>query len=473
MSAEGTESRSESAVNLDLMRGVAVFSDLADDELAELWHAGDDLTYADGEVVFREGDEAVWMVAILAGEIRARRENATGRTYTLARGQVGGVLPYSRMARTSMTGRAVGATRILAIHRSQFPHLLSAIPVIGERLVGLMSDRIREVSALDQQQDKMAALGRLSAGLAHELNNPASAVLRSAEALRSAFRELRGMGATPASSCMLGSSDGLALEVSLLGLGAAPVPIDPIERLACEEDVANWLEARSVDAPWDVAPALVEAGVAIESLELAERSVGPENLGGLVRRLARHQQAERLIDEIELSARRISSLVDAVKQYSFMDQAPIGEVDVHEGLNNTLLMLAHKLESKRAVVETSFDQAMTRIRAHGVELNQVWTNLIENAVDAIPYGGSIRLCTQAQPGCIVVDVADSGTGIAPEILPRIFEPFFTTKPVGQGSGLGLDAVARIVRSHGGEIAVESAPGATHFRVTLPVAPEHD
>ncbi len=457
------------------LRTIGVFADLTDAELAAIASLGEFAEYEDGDVIFREGDEAVWMVAVVDGAIRARREQGgSGRLFLMDRGDVGGVLPFSRMTHVGVTGRAVGRSRLFVIHRREFPKMLATAPILADRLVGVMSDRIREVSVVEQQQDKMAALGRLAAGLAHELNNPATAVLRSSGSLRDTLQALREASAEAAKWRTSERSDEvLALEAELLGTGAAPVPIDALERVECEEELAAWLEEREVDEAWELAPALVEAGVDMGTLERALGIVGRDALGYLVRRLARLQQAERLLEEIDACARRIVGLVDAVKQYSFMDQAPLQEIDVHEGIRNTLLILGHTLADLRIEVKTDFDTSMPQIAAYGAELNQVWTNLIENAADAMPGGGTLRIRTEAHPTFISVEISDTGRGILADVLPRIFEPFFTTKPVGKGSGLGLDSVNRIVRRHNGDVRVESGPGDTRFWVTIPTLQDRD
>jgi len=334
---------------------------------------------------------------------------------------------------------------------------------------------IQNLMMQTRQQEKMAALGRLSAGLAHELNNPASAARRAASELRRALGDgqeaallLATAGRPPDEAAAL--TDGLTeVRRAMVARAAAAETLDPLARSDREDAVAAWLDDHGVPDSYDVAGTLVDAGLDAAWLEGTAQRVPVEALRGVLRAIAATATASTLLDQVERGTTRISELVAAVKSYSYMDQAPLQDVDLHEGLESTLTMLGHKLRAG-VTVSRDYDRSLPRICAYGSDLNQVWTNLIDNAVDAMGGTGELRVVTRRDGGDALVEIGDNGSGIPPEIQPRIFEPFFTTKDVGQGSGLGLDIAYRIVvAQHHGDIATRSVPGDTVFTVRLPIA----
>jgi signal transduction histidine kinase len=332
-----------------------------------------------------------------------------------------------------------------------------------------MADRIRYVTRDEQQREKMMALGKLSAGLAHELNNPASAASVAADNLREAVCQMRAADLA-IDRMMLPAEQRLALSEAEQKLLEAPPPAntnaDPLERSDREQSIGTWLEERGLAEAWDLAGVLADAG--FDRAGIAQLTAGftPEVLAPVLDRLAAALSVTRLVEIIESSTRRISQLVKAVKEYSYMDQSSEQEIDIHDGIENTLLILGHRL--KRGIrVTREFDRGLPKICAFGSELNQVWTNLIVNAIDAMGETGELEIRTARDGGSLLVEVIDSGDGIPAESQPHIFEPFFTTKPVGQGTGLGLDTANRIVRKHRGSMRFESRPGRTVFQVRLP------
>ncbi|MCU1337183.1 MAG: cyclic nucleotide-binding protein [Bryobacterales bacterium] len=453
------------------LRQIAIFSDLTDDQLRWFASSGEELRLAPGEALLHEGDPADALFVLLEGEMRGRRENGggDGPAFVGRAGEVTGMLPFSRMTTFSLTARATAPSWILRLHKDHFPEMLERIPKLLPRLVGVLADRIREYSRAEQQRDKLSALGKLSAGLAHELNNPASAAGRAAEGLREYMRELRRINKLldeTSLSCEERSSLA-SLEEHLLDQLASATPRDALEQSDLEEELVSWLNRRSIPNAPRLASGLIEAGVDRAALEKLGAKFRGEVLSRILSRVVSSVGAERLTREIEASTGRISELVRAIKEYTYMDQAPEQEVDVHRGIESTLTMLKFRL--KHGVdVKRDFDPALPRVFAHGSELNQIWTNLIDNAIDAMGGKGELRIRTSRELDFLLVEIIDNGPGIPDSVKPHIFEPFFTTKGVGEGTGMGLDTVYRIVRSHRGEISVDSKPGRTSFQVRLPL-----
>ncbi len=425
------------AETADLLRRVPAFADLPDDQIAWFLSQSRELHLNPGDTYARQSETADAMFVLLEGEFQWRGELA-GETIVLAvkSGEITGTLPFSRMKQYGLTGRAMTEARVLRFPASLFPELVQRMPVLATRLVGLMSDRIREVTRLEQQRDRLAALGKLSAGLAHELNNPASAAKRATSQLRILLKKIRD------ASHELGKRDLTVTQKS------------EIERLE-----ASLVQ---MDAP---PPNALTVSDLEDQLDSFLRSHGQNDLWQLAADLARIAD---LLHQIEHSTSRISELVGAIKEYTFMDQSPVQNVDVIKTLETTLTILNHKLKHG-VTVQRDYQKVPLLVNSFGSELNQVWTNLIDNAIDSMGGKGELRVRTYREDDCVVVEIGDNGPGIAPEVQPRIFEPFFTTKGVGEGTGLGLDTVQRIVRKHRGNIQIDSQPGDTRFQVRLPLA----
>jgi signal transduction histidine kinase len=453
------------------LRQIEIFSDLSDDQLHWFASSAEQYRFSPGDQLLREGAPADALFVILEGEIRGRRENGGANVpgFVAQAGEVTGLLPFSRMTRFSMTVRATAPTWILRLHKDHFDEMLRRIPELLPRLVGVLADRIREYSRAEQQRDKLSALGKLSAGLAHELNNPASAAKRAAEGLRESMQELRKINKVlddDALSCAERSALASFEDNLMERLASAPA-LDALEQSDLEDEVASWLNRHQVANAARLASGLVEAGVDRAVLDKLGARFQSDVLSHILARVVSSVGAERLTREIEASTGRISELVRAIKEYTYMDQAPEQEVDVHSGIESTLTMLKFRL--KRGVdVKRDFDLSIPRVFARGSELNQVWTNLIDNAIDAMGGKGELTVRTFRELDFVVVEIIDNGPGISDEVRPHLFEPFFTTKGVGEGTGMGLDTVYRIVRAHRGEITFESQPGRTTFQVRLPL-----
>ncbi|MFZ1084729.1 MAG: ATP-binding protein [Terracidiphilus sp.] len=345
--------------------------------------------------------------------------------------------------------------------------MLQRMPLLGQRLVSIMADRIRETTRIETQRDKLVALGKLSAGLAHELNNPAAAAQRATASLREALETVREASIRLARHALSTEQRERILSFERQAKHSLDNSADPLAQGDREERIITWLEARHMPDAWKIAPAIADADVEISKLECLAGDVGDEVLSDALIRIASLLTIAKLIDEIEISTKRISYLVQAIKEYSFMDQAAMKEVDIHQGIENTLTILQHKIKDG-IIVAREYDESLPRICAFGGELNQIWTNLMANAIEAMHGKGKLRVRTARELDRVLVEIGDNGPGIPPEVLPHLFEPFFTTKGVGEGTGLGLDTVSRIIRNHHGEIRVLSQPGDTRLQVFLPL-----
>jgi signal transduction histidine kinase len=452
----------------DLLR-VPAFADLPDDQIAWFLSQAQELHLKAGETFLRQGDPADAMFVLLDGQFQVRGDLG-GETILLSMkpGDVTGLLPYSRMKQFVVNGRAITDARALRFPSASFPHLVQRMPELTQRLVGLMSDRIRETTRIEQQRDRLAALGKLSAGLAHELNNPASAAKRATSQLRDILKKIKD------ASHELGRRELTAeqkseiekLEVSLTQRNE--LPPDALTITSMEDQIDSLLRSHGQNDLWQLAADLARRNVNPEILESLFASLPADTARAALVRIAASVEVANLLNEIESSTSRISDLVRAIKEYTFMDQSPVQNVDIVKSLETTLTILNHKLKHG-VVVQRDYQRVPLLVNSFGSELNQVWTNIIDNAIDAMAGKGELRVRTYRDDNCVVVEIGDNGPGISPEVKPHIFEPFFTTKGVGQGTGLGLDTVQRIVKKHRGNIQVNSKPGDTRFQVWLPLA----
>jgi signal transduction histidine kinase len=447
---------------------VPAFADLPGDQIAWFISQSEELHLKAGDIYIREGDPADAMFVVLEGQLQGRGEIG-GETvvFSMKPGDVTGVLPFSRMKQFPVSARAVTDGRVLRFPASLFPNLVQKMPELTQRLVGMMSDRIRETTRLEQQRDRLASLGKLSAGLAHELNNPASAAKRATSQLRDVLKRIRD------ASHELGRRDLTAAQKSEIEkletsfVQRDEVPPDPLTISDLEDRIDSLLRSHGQTDLWQLAADLARKNVKAEALESLFATLDADTARAALVRIAASVEVATLLNEIESGTSRISDLVRAIKEYTFMDQSPVQNVDIVKSLETTLTIMNHKLK-RGVVVQRDYESVPLLVNSFGSELNQVWTNLIDNAIDAMGGKGELRVRTYREDSCVVVEIADNGPGISPEVQPHIFEPFFTTKGVGEGTGLGLDTVQRIVKKHRGNIQVNSKPGDTRFQVWLPL-----
>jgi signal transduction histidine kinase len=450
------------------LKKVTPLHDLEQAEYEWLANHGTEVFAESGAVVFREGEPANKMTVLLQGEIYVRREHGGPAALFIGRsGQITGLLPFSRMKAYGGLGYTSAASWWLEFDRSLFPEMVRTIPTITERVVGILLDRVREITRMEQQSEKLNALGKLAGNLAHELNNPASAAQRSAagilEELRVYGHERFNLGRLCLDAAktekVLDWEDQLRAEAKRLGTPAET------EQTRREDEIVRWLQQHEIQESWHIAPELAEFGVVPGQLEALTGFLDPGAIAVVLSQFTSSLRTERIAEAMLDSTARIFDLIRAIKDYSYMDQMPIQEVDVPQGLENTLAMLASRL--RQVDVIRDYEPNLPCVSAYGRELNQVWTALIENALDAVQDKGEIKLIVRTGGDMLLVEIWDNGPGIPVELQARIFEPFFTTKAPGSGLGLGLDVVSRIVRMHRGFVTVQSKPGSTCFQVRLP------
>ncbi|MGO9517986.1 MAG: sensor histidine kinase, partial [Candidatus Korobacteraceae bacterium] len=432
----------------ELLR-VPAFADLPDDQIAWFLSQSQELHVKSGDTYTRQGDPADAMFVALDGQLEVRGELG-GETVVISikPGMVTGVLPFSRMKQFTVSGRAITDSRLLRFPAAMFPELVQRMPELTQRLVAVMSDRIREATRLEQQRDRLAGLGKLSAGLAHELNNPASAAKRAASQFRDILKKIKDAShdlgrrdLTPTQK-----SEIEKLEASLTQLDGPPPDALTVSDL--EDRIDALLRSHGQNDLWQLSAGLARRNVQPAVLEPLFDSLDSDAARAALVRIASSVEVADLLNAIESSTSRISDLVKAIKDYTYMDQAPVQNVDIAKSLETTLTILNHKLK-RGVIVRRDYHADPLLVNSFGSELNQVWTNIIDNAIDAMGGNGELRVRTYRDDGCAVVEIGDNGPGMSPEIKSHIFEPFFTTKGVGEGTGLGLDTVQRIVKKHRG------------------------
>lgn len=463
-------------MNLEILRQSPLFAGLRTEDLNWLLGQSETIQIQAGEWLLKQDDPGDSAYLILDGEFEVLLRSGEQEVPIAVRGNgdVLGEMALLDQAPRSASVRALRDSQLLRISQPTFARLLTTSPEVVMTILSTVMERLRNTELTLRHQEKMASLGTLSAGLAHELNNPAAAAQRSSAFLRQALMDWQSLAEPLFQQAARTSQTGWlhSLNAESFQRSAMPTSPDPLERIDRADSIQSWLEAHDIPEAWELAPTLVSSGWDTTSLDEIKSSLSNAELGcsleDIIRYVAASSSLYALVDEVHQSTERISQIVNAVKSYSYLDQAPIQEVDVHDGLENTLVILQHKLK-QGVVIRREYSHDLPRIEAFGSELNQVWTNIIDNAVDAMQGKGELTLRTYSKDDNVVVEIGDNGPGIPADIQPRIFDAFFTTKPPGSGSGLGLHTSYNIVvHRHKGLIQVKSQPGGTCFQVTLPV-----
>ena len=460
-------------MELEELRGLFLFKELPDDRLVALSEVGTEVKFSAGEELFHEGKPADFWWILLEGNIqlvrRAGRESPVVIATMENPGQwAGGFQAWNPDGQYLATARGSGIGRVFRVPAGELGRLARAWFPFGVHLIEGFFQTVRSMDMMTRHRESMNALGQLAAGFAHELNNPAAASARAVDALGEAcdtlLASLTQLAERSLSTEQFIALDGLRRELDVSGTGA-----DSLAAIDREDALTSWMESNGVASAWRIAPALATADVDTDWLDRAATALAPEHLEPGLAWVASAVAAQTLLGEIKESTSRISALVNDFKSYSQLDRASVQTIDVTKGLDDTLVMLKHKL-GEGVTVERDYSADVPMIEAFPAELNQVWTNLIANAIDAVSGDGRIRIATRAEPEFVVVDIADDGPGMPPDVQARAFEPFFTTKDVGKGTGLGLDISRRIVADrHHGQIVIRSEPGNTVVSVRLPSA----
>ncbi|WP_405067835.1 sensor histidine kinase [Kribbella sp. NBC_01510] len=459
-------------MNADDLRGIPLFAGLTDAQLDELINGSTEVAIEPGRDLFHEGEPADFWWVLVDGAIalhrKIGREDTVLGKIDVAGRWAGGFRAWDEHGVYLASGRGLTEGRVLRVPAEALRDRIDAwFPLAGHLIKGVYGTA-RAIESTARQRDALITLGTLAAGLAHEINNPAAAAARSVSALDTAcvslLSALRQLAVGEVTAAQFSALDELRLE-----LGAGTAAPDPVDLADHENTISEWLDEHGIEQDWMIAPPLAAAGTSVEWCDRAADVLGDSLEPGL-EWVASTLSAATLLGEVKESTRRITELVAAVRSYSQMDRGSIQTVDVTEGIESTLVMLGHKLRDGVEVIR-SYGADVPRIDAYAGELNQVWTNLIDNAVDAMNGTGTLRISTRADGDRIVVEFTDTGPGMPPEVAARAFEPFYTTKDVGKGTGLGLDIAQRIVAEHhGGTITITSHPGETTLQVRLPHQP---
>ena len=461
----------------DMKKNVAL-KVLPDNHLQWILDHSDYLEYNDGDTIVTTGKPVDHMYCFLEGKLNFYM-NVNGQLvyyHTVENddhtGGVTGVLPYSRLKNSPGNGYIVGKARIIKLHKKYFQELEQLNPEFIQRLIGYMTERARVFATTQMQQEKVSALGKLAAGIAHEMNNPAAAISRISEELdkrlKVNFRLTEELLKYNISRELIQNIREIAENKE--NRSSTKAKITPLQRIQNEEELNDWLNEKGINSSNEIAETFAEASISPDDLEKIIQNVPNEALQNILVWLENLLSSKLIIKDLENASDRITSLVGAIKSHVRMDRSgDLQRTNIHEDLENTLILLGYKIRDKNIQLKKNFCGDMTDVDAYIGELNQVWTNLIDNAIFAVPQNGEIVIETECNKNNITVKITDNGTGIPKEILSRIFDPFFTTKKVGEGTGIGLDIAKNVINLHKGDIKVNSVPGKTEFIISIPVS----
>jgi signal transduction histidine kinase len=459
---------------LNELRQIPEFKSLPQNQLQWLVDKGKVVAYSDGQKMFSKGDAIVEMRILLKGEVNFFIEQAGNlrNVGTVEKGEITGKLPFSRMKAATGEGIVTGDALMYSLHQDLFPEMIRNHHELVEVLVHVMTDRVRDTTRMQQQNDKMMALGKLSAGLAHELNNPSAAVVRSAQELK---KHLSNIPDNFKRVIKIRASDDAVDKVNDLVFSKiaayGKTPLSLLQKTALEDGLTEWLEENEIDNGYEMAEIFAEFGMKTDDLDEVKLWLRPEDKLPVIGWLSQVLTTEKLVGEIEEASKRINSLVTSVKGYTHMDQAPEKHpTDIHIGIRNTLTMLNHKLKKNNIKLVENFQLDLPLASIFVSEMNQVWTNVIDNAIDAMEgrMNNTLEIKTEKSGQFVNVSIIDSGPGIPKEIQDKIFDPFFTTKSIGKGTGLGLEVVRQIISQHNGKVYVNSEVGKTEFVICFPI-----
>jgi signal transduction histidine kinase len=453
-----------------------LFESLSAPQLRVLAELGTEVHFEVGETIFVEGQPAEFLWVLLSGELELERHVGGQRlaiTTASRPGTYAGGLQAFTGSGTAIgyraTGKARQASRFFRLPSVELGRLIGEWSPVARHFLDGYLQRLEGIEAAVRERERLISLGRLAAGLAHEVNNPAAAAMRAATELRGTVQQLQEFVGWIADADLAPDQLRAVLRLQRAAGSAARVVRGGLELANAEDELGTWLADHEVDDAWTVAATLTSVGLDLAWLEQVAAELPPAQLSACLKWIAATHLSASLVDQIDGAVGRIAQLVAAVKEYSYLDRAPEQAVDVHDGIEKTLLVLSHKIRSGIRI-RREYAADVPVIQASGAELNQVWTNLLDNAIDAMDGNGEVLIRTRRESNMIVVEICDQGPGIPPELMSRIFDPFFTTKEPGQGTGLGLDIVRRIVTDrHRGDVSVESKPGDTRFIVRLPIA----
>jgi signal transduction histidine kinase len=459
---------------LNELRQIPEFKSLPENQLQWLVDKGKVVAYSDGQKMFSKGDAIAEMRILLKGEVNFFIEQAGNlrNVGTVEKGEITGKLPFSRMKAATGEGIVTGDALMYSLHQDLFPEMIRNHHELVEVLVHVMTDRVRDTTRMQQQNDKMMALGKLSAGLAHELNNPSAAVVRSAHELK---KHLSNIPDNFKRVIKIRASDDAVDKVNDLVFSKiaayGKTPLSLLQKTALEDGLTEWLEENEIDNGYEMAEIFAEFGMKTDDLEEVKSWLRPEDKLPVIGWLSQVLTTEKLVGEIEEASKRINSLVTSVKGYTHMDQAPEKHpIDIHIGIRNTLTMLNHKIKKNNIKLIENFQLDLPLASIFVSEMNQVWTNVIDNAIDAMEgrMNNTLEIKTEKSGQFVNISIIDNGAGIPKEIQDKIFDPFFTTKSIGKGTGLGLEVVRQIINQHNGKVYVNSVPGKTEFVVCFPI-----